>query len=301
MRIIITGGAGLIGRALSKSLINDGHEVIILSRSPELAAVPEGATVQKWDARSAKGWGHLVEETDAIVNLAGAGLADGRWTDSRKARIRNSRLNTGRAVVQAVKNAEKKPEVVIQASAVGYYGPRDNSILTEEAVPGNDFVAKICIDWEAATASVESMGVRRAILRTGLVLSTEDGALPRMMLPFKFFVGGPVGGGRQWMSWIHLADEVAAIRFLIDNQDAAGRFNLTAPNPVTNAEFSKVLGRVMGRPALMPAPALAVKLLFGEMASVVLTGQRVVPQRLLDAGFTFQFTKLEAALEDLLP
>lgn len=300
MRVIITGGTGLIGRALTQDLIEDGHEVIVLTRNPAKADLPVDAIAEQWDGRSTEGWSHWVDGANAIVNLAGAGLADSRWTTARKALIRNSRLDAGRAVVQAVQKAERKPEVVLQSSAVGYYGPRDNNVITEDAVPGVDFSAKVCVDWEASTASVESLGVRRVILRTGVVLSTKGGALPKMMLPFKFFIGGPIGSGKQWLSWIHLADEVAAIRFLIENKAAAGRFNLTAPQPVTNADFGQAIGKVMGRPAVMPTPAFALKLAFGEMSTVLLTGQRVVPERLQKLGFTFQFSEVEEALKDLL-
>ena len=300
MRVIITGGTGLIGRALTHSLINDGHEVIVLTRSPEKANVPAGAIAERWDGRSVEGWGHWVDGADAIVNLAGAGLAASRWSTARKTLIRDSRLDAGRAVVQAVKRAEQKPEVVIQSSAVGYYGPRDDNVITEDALPGIDFLAKVCVDWEASTASVEELGVRRAILRTGVVLSANGGALPKMALPFKFFVGGPIGSGKQWLSWIHMADEVAAIRFLIENKAATGRFNLAAPNPLTNADFSRAIGKAMGRPAVMPVPAFALKLVFGELSTTLLTGQRVVPQRLQELGFTFQFSEAEEALRDLL-
>jgi uncharacterized protein (TIGR01777 family) len=300
MRVIIAGGTGLIGRALTHSLIDDGHEVIILTRNPDKANLPNGAMAERWDGRSIDGWSHWVDSAGAIVNLAGAGLADSRWTSARKRIIRDSRLDAGRAVVQAVKKAKQKPEVVIQSSAVGYYGPRDDSVITEDAAHGVEFSAKVCVDWEASTASVENMGVRRVIIRSGAVLSTNGGALPRMMLPFKFFIGGPIGSGKQWMSWIHMADEVAAIRFLIENKAAAGRFNLTAPNPLTNADFSRAIGKVLKRPAVMPTPAFALKLAFGELSTAVLTGQRVVPQRLQGLGFTFQFSEAEAALKDLL-
>jgi uncharacterized protein (TIGR01777 family) len=301
MRIIITGGTGLIGQALTNNLTVDGYEVIVLSRTPEkVSNLPGGAKAERWDGRTETGWGHLADGAKAIVNLAGENVAAGRWTAARKQRIRDSRLDASRAVVQAIKMAEHKPEVVIQSSAVGYYGPRGDTKITEQAPPGNDFLAKVCIDWEASTVSVESLGVRRAIIRTGVVLSPEDGALPRMMLPFKFFIGGPIGSGQQWFPWIHLADEVTAIRYLIDNKAATGVFNLSAPNPLTNAEFGQVLGRVLRRPAIMPTPGFVLRLAFGEMSTVLLDGQRAVPQRLQELGFTFRFPEAEAALRDLL-
>lgn len=300
-RIIITGGTGLIGQTLATDLVQDGHEVIVLSRSPNREhGLPQGVQVAGWDAHTAEGWGHLADGAAAIVNLAGESLAAGRWTDERKRRILESRVNTGQAVVEAVRAAAQKPGVVIQASAVGYYGPRGDEIVTEETVPGSDFLAGVCKEWEASTAEVEAMGVRRATIRTGLVLSREGGALPRILLPFRLFAGGPLGSGGQWWSWIHVADEVGAIRFLMETEAAGGPFNLTAPNPVTNAEFARILGKVVGRPAVMPAPAFALKLVFGEMATVLLDGQRVVPKRLQEMGYQFLFTQLEQTLRELL-
>jgi len=301
MRILITGGTGLIGRALAADLVREGHEVIVLSRHPERASdMPSGVRVQGWDARTAEGWAHLADGADAIVNLAGENLAAGRWTAERKRRIRESRVNAGRAVAEAVEAASRKPRVVVQASAVGYYGPCGDEEITEEHPPGNDFLARVCVEWEASTAAVEEMGVRRPVIRTGVVLSATEGALPRMLPPFRFGLGGPLGSGRQWFPWIHLADEVGAIRFLIEHAEAGGPFNLSAPNPVTNAEFTRALGRVLGRPTFMRVPAFALRLLFGEMGTVLLEGQRAVPKRLLEAGYTFRFTEVEAALGDLL-
>ncbi len=307
MRIIVTGGTGLIGRALAADLADDNHEVIVLSRAPERAtAMPAGVRVERWDARTAEGWGDLADGADAIVNLAGESIAgkgfilSRRWTAERKRRIRDSRLNAGRAVVQAVELASDKPRVVVQSSGIGYYGPRGDEELTEEASPGQDFLARTAIEWEASTAPVEPLGVRRAIIRSGAVLSTKGGAFPFMLLPFRLFVGGPVGSGRQWLPWIHIADEVRAVRFLMEHPEATGPFNLNAPNPVTNAEFSKTLGKVMSRPAILPTPSFALRLLFGEMSTVLLDGQRALPQRLLDLGFTFRFPEAEAALRDLL-
>lgn len=301
MRTIITGGTGLIGRALAANLIADGHEVIVLSRNPSGATgLPKGVRVEGWDALTAEGWGRLADGADAIVNLAGAGLADSRWTTERKRVIRDSRVNAGRAVVQAVEAAEKKPGVVVQSSGIGYYGPRGDEKITEADTVGDDFLSRVCIDWEGSTAPLDNLGVRRPVIRTGPVLSTDGGSLPRMLLPFKLFVGGPIGGGRQWFSWIHIADEVRAVRFLMEHPEATGPFNLNAPTPVTNAEFGKTIGKVMNRPAILPTPSFALRLLFGEMSSVLLDGQRALPQRLLDLGFTFRFSEAEAALRDLL-
>jgi uncharacterized protein (TIGR01777 family) len=307
MRIVITGGTGLIGRALSANLAADGHEVIVLSRSPERATnLPEGVRAERWDARSAEGWGHLADGAGAIVNLAGASLAgEGffptRWTDERRRVIRDSRLNSSRAVVEAVAQAEPKPRVVVQSSAVGYYGFHGNEVLTEESEPGDDWGARFTAEtWEPSTAPVEEMGVRRAVVRSGVVFSAEDGALPRLLLPFRLFAGGPMGSGNQWYSWIHVEDEARALRFLIETEEARGAFNLTAPQSITNGELAKLIGRVMGRPSWIAVPGVAMRLAFGEVADVVLKGQRAVPQRLLDLGFEFRFPAAETALKDLL-
>jgi hypothetical protein len=305
MRVIITGGTGQIGRPLIADLVKQGYEVVVLSRSPGVVeGLPKEVKIEGWDARTAKGWGHLADSAGAIVNLAGENIAGegflpARWTDERKKRILESRVNAGKAVMEAVEQASKKPGVVIQASAVGYYGPRGDEEITEDSPPGDDFLAKVCLDWEASTAPVEKMGVRRAVIRTGLPLSFEEGALARMALPFKLFAGGPLGSGKQYFPWIHPADETGAIRFLIENANASGAFNLTAPKPLTNAQFSRILGKVMGRPSLIPTPSFAFEMAFGEVAALVLTGQRAIPKHLLEAGYKFQYTDAEAALRDL--
>jgi uncharacterized protein (TIGR01777 family) len=300
MRVIITGGTGLIGRALAADLVKDGHETIVLSRRPERATgLPAEAQVKRWDAQTAEGWGSLIDGADAIVNLAGASIA-GRWTASRKRRIRESRLNAGRAVVQAVELAGVKPRVVVQASGVGYYGPRGDEEIVEKEPAGNDFLGQLAVEWESSTASVERMDVRHAVIRSGAVFSTEGGAFPPMLLQSRLFLGGPLGSGQQWLPWIHMADEVRAIRFLIENERARGPFNLVAPNPLTSTKFNRVLGRVMRRPSFIPVPAFALRLLAGEMSTVLLDGQRTIPRRLLDLGFTFRFPNAEEALRDLL-
>lgn len=306
MRVIITGGSGLIGRALSVDLVAGGYEVIVLSRRPErVFDLPAGVRAAGWDARTAAGWGHLADGAAAVVNLAGenlagAGFLPSRWTDERKRSIRDSRMWAGQAVVQAVDAARQKPRVVIQSSGIGYYGARGDEWVTEEGSAGDGFLARLAVDWEVSTAPVEAMGVRRAVVRSGMVLSTAGGSLPRLLLPFRLFVGGPMGSGRQWVSWIHLVDEARAIRFLIENEAASGPFNLGAPNPLTNAAFSRVLGRVLRRPSFLRLPAFVLGTLFGEVASVLLTGQRALPRRLQELGFVFEFPEAEGALRQLL-
>jgi hypothetical protein len=306
MRVIITGGAGFIGRALAADLARAGYEVVALSRSPEKATgLPAGARAERWDGRTAAGWGPLADGALAIVNLAGENLAGGgflpaRWTPERKQLIRRSRLDAGRAVVEAVQAAQARPAVVIQSSGIGYYGTRKDGLLTEADEPGTDFLAALSVEWEASTAPVGSLGVRHVSIRSGVVLSPTEGALYRLLLPFKLYAGGPMGSGRQGFSWIHPADEIAAIRFLLENPAARGPFNLCAPAPLTNAQFGKAIGRVLGRPSWLPVPAFAMRLALGEVASMVLEGQRATPRKLLDLGFRFRFPDAESALRDLL-
>ena len=302
MRVLITGGTGLIGTALVKSLRDSNCEVTILTRSPDRhqASTPNGVRLEKWDGETAEGWGHLVSQMDAVVNLTGEGIANGRWSTERKERIRESRIRAGNALVSAIRDAETVPATLIQSSAVGYYGPGGDETMTEQTSAGEDFLARVCFDWEASTAEVEAMGVRRVVIRTGVVLSAQGGALPRMTLPFRLFAGGPLGSGKQYFPWIHIADEVAAIRFLLENEKASGPYNLAAPNPPRNREFVRDLGRAMGRPSLLPTPSFALQALFGEMSTVLLDGQRAVPARLQEDGYEFIFPETVAALRDLV-
>lgn len=306
MKIIITGGSGSIGRKLTQHLTQNGHQVVILTRNPaSVSGLPNNARAVKWDGRTSEGWLAEADGADAIINLAGENLAGSgffpaRWTEDRKRRIRESRLNAGNAVAEAVEKATNKPKVVVQASAIGYYGPRGDETLSEKDSAGNDYLANLCKEWETATASVEKHGVRRAIIRTGIFLTPEEGALQRLLLPYKMFAGGPFGNGQQWYSWIHPHDEVEAIRFIIENPKASGVFNLTAPEPLKNKDFGKTLGKALNRPSLIPIPRFVLQTAFGEVVTVVFDGQRVLPKHLQDLGFKFKFPTLEVALKDLL-
>lgn len=307
MRVIITGGTGLIGSALAESLAKDGHDVVVLSRNPAKAAgsLRKGIRAERWDGHSAAGWGQLADGAGAIVNLAGESIAGanpllGRWTDARKRVLRESRLNAGKAVVEAVSAAANKPKVVVQASAVGYYGPHGDEPVTEDTPAGTDFLGKLAAEWEASTKAVEDMGVRRAIARTGLPITKKGGFFPPVLMQHQLLAGGPMGNGRHFWPWIHMDDEIAALRFLIE-LGGEGPFNLSAPNPVTNKVFSRTLAKVLGRPAFIPAPAFAVKLVLGELGNaLLLTGQRQQPERLKQLGFPFKFPELEGALRDVL-
>ena len=306
-RTIITGGTGLIGRRLAAELSAAGHEVIVLSRDPSRHAPVPGARSVAWDARTAEGWGHLADGAFAIVNLAGEIVSGGRliplrgtWSPERKRRIRESRLHAGQAVTAAVEAAATRPQVVVQMSGIDYY-PNGDTVMTEESPRGGHFMSEVVADyWEPSTAPVEALGVRRVITRMAPLLHRDSGPLPASLLQFRLFAGGRLGSGRQWLSWIHLDDTVRALRFLAEHEAAAGVYNLAAPNPVTNAEFTRVLGQVLRRPTLLPVPAFALKLALGELSSLVLEGRPVSVAKLQALGFTFRFPTLEAALRDIL-
>lgn len=301
MRVIITGGTGLIGSALGSHLASAGHEVYALSRKPSDRNAPSGVKVHKWDAKTGDGWSDLITEDTAIVNLAGAGIADKRWTDERKALIINSREDAGKAVVDAVQKSGIKPKVVIQSSAVGYYGSdTSDAVITEDSPAGHDFLADVCVKWESSVQALVEQGVRVATIRTGVVLSMYGGAFPRQLLPFRLFAGGPIGNGKQYFPWIHIEDEIRAIAFLIENESTSGAYNVMSPNPVTNQEFTHTLGRVMKRPAVFVVPAPMLQLIFGELSVVLLKGQNALPTRLQEAGFTFAHPEPAAALDHLL-
>ena len=309
MRVIITGGTGLIGRALGESLAAEKHEVIALSRNPQQArSMPKGVKVQQWDARTAAGWGGMADGADVIVNLAGASIGGEntlsilfrRWTNRNKKRILESRLSAGRAVVQAIEAARQKPKVLVQASAIGYYGVLHDGPVTEDSPRGHDFQARVPWDWEMSTSQAEVLGVRRVVIRSGLVMSRKAAILSMVMLPFKFFAGGRLGSGRQWFPWIHVDDEIGAIRFLIDRPDARGAFNLAAPGAITNGQLARLLGRMLRRPSFFPVPAFALRLLLGEKATLVLDSVQIAPKRLLDMDYTFKFPEAEPAFRDVL-
>jgi uncharacterized protein (TIGR01777 family) len=302
MRVIIAGATGFVGQALCRALHHD-YELVALTRDARRAAgvVREYAKVGEWDARTTSGWARQVEGARAIVNLAGESLAGGRWTASRKTSILQSRTNSANAIVDAIEGAKDKPAVVIQASAVGYYGSRNGETLDEESPPGTGFLADVCKRTESIAARVARQKVRHVQLRTGLVLGRGGGALPDLMRPFQLFLGGRVGTGRQWVSWISLHDAVRAIRFLVENENPKGPFNLTAPNPVTMRQLCRTLGQVLHRPVWTILPGIAARAAFGEMADeVLLASQRVVPKRLLEAGFVFDHPGLRTALEAVL-
>jgi uncharacterized protein len=301
MKVIITGGTGLIGRTLTQRLAKDGDEIVILSRSTDRPeGLPPEARVVKWDSQTGKGWSSELANTDVLINLAGSNLSGGRWTESRKQLIHESRVNAGNAVVDGIKSSGHVPKLLIQASGSSYYGHQERGFVDESSPPGTDFLASVCVEWEETTETVEHLGARRVIIRTGPVLNKDDGALPPIVMPFHLFLGGRTGSGRQGLSWIHLHDEVEAIRFLIEHEDIEGPVNLCAPNPVSNQQFAEAVGRVMNRPSVFPVPGIALRTLLGEISDTVLLGQYALPKRLTDAGFEFRFPDIDSALEDLI-
>jgi uncharacterized protein len=287
MRVLVTGGTGLVGKPLCDALRGAGHAVTVVSREP--GRVPERSV--GWD-----GIREAVADSDAIVNLAGASIAAGRWTPARKADIRASRIEATRALVRAVETAATRPTVLINASAVGWYGPRGDERLDETAWPGDDFLARVCRDWEAEAERAEPLGLRVVRLRIGVVLAPNGGALASMLIPFRACLGGPIGGGAQWMSWVHRDDVVGLIREALGNDAYAGAVNATAPNPVTNRDFARALGRALERPAVVPVPGFALRLALGEMAAMVLNGQRVLPAVAERNGYAWRQPELAAAL-----
>ncbi|APP79073.1 TIGR01777 family oxidoreductase [Xanthomonas hortorum] len=293
MQLLITGGTGFIGQALCPALLRAGHQVSVLTRDPRRASrtLPGIAAVETLDGVQA----------DAVINLAGEPLAAGRWTEARKQQFRASRLGITRQLQAwiAQQPAEQRPSVLISGSAVGYYGERGDTALTEADSAGDDFSAVLCRDWEAEAAKIAALGPRVSWVRTGIVLDRDGGALARMLPAFRFGGGGPFGNGGHWMSWIHRADMVELLLWLLEHGEA-GAYNATAPTPVTNAEFARTLARALHRPALLALPAGLLRLGFGEMAELLLISQRVLPQRALAAGFRFQYPGLEAALRAIL-
>ena len=292
MHVVITGASGLVGGALINELRQRGTSVIAVSRNPRSHMALSGVNWTGWD-----GLTDAVSGAAGVVHLAGEGIVDQRWSSARKAALRGSRIDTTRQVVQAIQEAAEKPAVLVSASAIGYYGNQVERESTEAAPSGDDFLADLCVDWEAES---QNAGVRTVNPRIGIILANEGGALPRLLMPFKLGLGGPIGFGRAWWSWIHVDDVVGAILFALEQNYIEGAINLTAPNPVRNSDFSGALGRALGRPALMPVPPVALKLALGEGASVLLASQRILPTRTLEFGYRFKFTEIDEALQDLV-
>ncbi|OLE36033.1 MAG: TIGR01777 family protein [Actinobacteria bacterium 13_1_20CM_3_68_9] len=301
MRVLVTGASGFLGSAVCDALLARGDETVGLSRNPERARQGNPTvTWHGWNSTAERPPASALEGVDGIVNVIGEPI-DQRWTEAAKLRIRDSRVRATKNLVDAISAADPRPKALVSQSAVGYYGDRGDALVDESSGPGSSFDSDVCAAWEEAAHEAGRVGVRVAVTRTGLVLDREHGLLKQLLLPFKLGVGGPIAGGGQYMSWIHVDDEVRLMLWALDTEQASGTYNATAPNPVTNREFSRALGRVLGRPALVPVPKLALKVRFGdELGEVAAGGQRVVPRRAVDAGFEFRHAELEPALRDLL-
>lgn len=300
-RIIISGATGFIGSKISKKLIENGDDVVILSRSPERAKkIINGAKEYiYWNEYERDDTVEIVEGSDAIIHLAGTPLNAKRWNEKHKSDILRSRQITTRKLAQAILKVNNKPEVFISTSATGYYGNQNNKLLNEKSENGNDFLSSVCYHWENETNYINDI-IRKVIIRVGIVLSTESGALKSFLIPFKLFIGGPLGNGKQWMSWIHVEDIVSLYLFALNNKSVNGILNGTTNTPVTMNELTKTLGKVLKRPSIFPVPEFALKMAIGEMADVVLASQKVNPERTLSFGFNYKFTDLETAIDNLI-
>ena len=296
MNILMTGGTGFIGRALVNSLLKEGHKVTVLSRTPDSVNKIIGnklTTLSNLDQLNSE------HSFQVIINLAGAPIFDNHWSETRKKVIRDSRIKLTEQLLAYIERASVKPELLISGSAIGYYGDQGNSVLNEASPVHPDFSQRLCADWESTAQQAERFGVRVCLIRTGLVLAYDGGLLQRMLRPFNLGLGGTLGNGQQWMSWIHRDDWISIAKIMINNQTMQGAYNATAPHPVTNSEFTKILAQHLNRPALLPIPAWLLKLLLGERSDLVLASQRVLPERLLAEGFSFQYPELLSALTEI--
>jgi len=301
MQIVVTGGTGFIGRPLCVALCQEGHRVTLLTRRVEAQrSCDSTVTVVEWNGREAGDWEQCFNGADAVINLAGAPIADGRWNDARKHLLMESRVLATRLLVEALSRCSSKPRTLISASGIGYYGASDDRVLDEGAGRGQGFLADLCLAWEAEAVRAAEFGVRVVILRTGMVLEEDGGALPKMLLPFRFFAGGPIMPGTQWVSWIHRHDHIGLIQWLLKTPSVSGPVNAVAPEAVTMNRFCEVLGRVLHRPSWLPVPGFALQLALGELGKLMTTGQRVTPAKALFGGYIFHYPTLEPALRAIL-
>ncbi|MEK6670690.1 MAG: TIGR01777 family oxidoreductase [Nitrospirota bacterium] len=302
MNIVVSGGTGFIGRPLCAALSQDGHLVTLLTRRREEAQRSCGPTITdvEWNGREAGAWEHCLDGADAVINLAGAPIADGRWTDARKRLLTESRVLSTRLLVETLSRRSSKPRTLISASGIGYYGASDDRVLDEGAAQGQGFLADLCLAWEAEALRAAEFGVRVVLLRTGMVLEQDGGALPKMLLPFRLFVGGPIMPGTQWVSWIHRRDHIGLIKWALTTQSVSGPLNAVAPEAVTMKQFCGSIGRVLHRPSWLPVPGFALRVALGELGTLMTTGQHVTPAKALSRGYVFQYPTLEPALRAIL-
>lgn len=301
MKILIAGGTGFVGEQLSRELLSAGHTVVVLTRNltQARAKLVDEVDFIEWTDPESDILARVLHSVDCIINLAGESIGSGRWTKAKKEKILNSRIETTRTIVETIKHIEAKPKVLISASAIGFYGPCRDEELNESSPAGQDFLARVCTAWEWEAYRAKHAGVRVVPVRIGVVLG-KGGALQRMLPLFRFYIGGPSGNGNQWFSWVHINDLVKIIRFIAENESVHGPVNATAPQPLKMRDFCSVLGKVMGRPSWLPVPGYILRLGLGEMADLVLNGQRVIPEKLLAAGYQFQYPTVEGALTEIL-
>lgn len=294
MKILIAGGSGFLGTALKNVLFHSSHEVFILTRGSS-----RGRNQIHWDGKTIEGWGHLVDEMDAIVHLTGYGLEHWPWTKRQKQKFEDSRVLPGRALIAAMQRTSRRPKVFLQSSGINYYGLRGEAIADESTTAADDFLAQLTVKWEAATQPVEELGVRRVVTRSAVVLARKGGLFPLMALPIRLFFGGKLGDGSQAMPWIHLADEVRAMKFLLENEEARGAYNLIAPTPTSNTDFMRAIARALHRPFWFHVPKFLLRLALGEMSVLITEGRYARPRRLLEDGFEFKFPRIDEALSDI--
>jgi len=300
MKILVTGGTGFVGTQLTSRLIQDNHEVTILSRSAKRSGeIPSGISYLQGDPTQKGPWQEAIKNHDAAINLAGASIF-AKWTEEHKKAIRESRVSTTRNIVEGIPSRSQKQFTFFSTSAVGYYGFCGDEELTEESPHGDDFLARIALEWEGEALKAKEKGARVVITRFGIVMGERGGALGQMIPLFKKYIGGPIGSGRQWFSWVHIKDLAEAFSFLLKYPEISGPVNVCSPNPVRNKDLAKALGRAFHRPSFMPAPGFMIKLVLGEFGSVILEGQRVIPKRLMDSGFTFQYPEIDKALQEIV-
>jgi uncharacterized protein (TIGR01777 family) len=302
MRVIVAGGSGFIGSELIRKLLVSKHQVVLLSRKPVgvRSGYNELLQIVQWDGKTVGSWAKFIDGADAIINLSGENVAAKRWSESQKARLIDSRINPTRAILQSINQVTKKPRVLVNASAVGYYGNFGDGDVTESHIKGEGFLSDLCEQWEREALHAEKYGLRIVLLRIGIVLEPSGGALKKMLLPFKLFIGGPLGSGKQWFPWIHREDVINIILFAIENQSLSGPVNVVSPSPVKMKEFTCSLGKVIGKPSRIPVPSLVLKMVLGEMSEMLLGGRRIMPKKLLDRGFVFQYPNLDKALSMLM-